>query len=234
MDELIDVSVVGEPVVYGAAFVALLLVVFTGSWAGSLVTVAHEGGHMLMSVLALRGGFDGFTLRDRGGGATSVKDDSWGPGDLIQTVAGYLSPPLLGLGGAAVLVDGNVWGVLVGSALLLAIAFFYAENALATLVTLVALTAVVVTLWLGSTTLQVALAAGAVWLLLLGGVRAAWLMGLGDRTDAWYMRRGTAIPQVVWKLFWITVALVCLYAGGRLLLVGDAWPDGVWPFDERV
>ena len=48
------------------------------------------------------------------------------------------------------------------------------------------------------------------------------------------MRRGTAIPQVVWKLFWIAASLVALYAGGRLLLVGDAWPDGVWPFDERV
>jgi hypothetical protein len=233
VDELIGVPVVGAPVVYAAGFVVLILLALTGSWAGSLVTVAHEGGHMLLSVLTLRS-FRGFTLRDGGGGATSITDDSWGVGDLVQTVAGYLTPPLLGLGGAAVLVRGNAWGVLAAVAFLLAVSFFYAENALAFLVTLVALTTVVLVLWLGALQLQVALAAGAVWLMLLGGVRAAWIMDPGDGSDAYWMARGTLIPRGVWKLFWITVALACLYAGGRLLFVGTAWPAGVWPFDVRA
>jgi hypothetical protein len=31
----------------------------------------------------------------------------------------------------------------------------------------------------------------------------------------------------------VTAAIVCLYAGGRLLFTGTAWPAGVWPFDVR-
>jgi hypothetical protein len=231
VDELIDVSIVGEPVVYGAAFIALLLVVFTGSWAGSIVTVAHESGHMFFSVLTFVG-FKNFTLADGGGGATDHgREIGWGPGDFILTLAGYLTPPLLGLGGAAVLVSGNVWGVLAVAAFLFGTAFLFANNGLANVVTLIAATGIVLVLWRGSTTLQVAIALGLVWWLLLGGVRSAWIMSTARGSDAWFMGRRYLLPASVWKLIWIAVALACLYAGGRLLFVGDAWPDGVWPFD---
>lgn len=50
-----DPSVVGaQPSALLAGFVVLLLVIFTGSWAGSLVTVAHEGGHMALAALTGR------------------------------------------------------------------------------------------------------------------------------------------------------------------------------------
>jgi hypothetical protein len=233
VDDLIGVPVVGQPVVYAAGFVVLLIVVFTGDWGGSLVTVAHEGGHMIMSVLVLRS-FRHFTMKDGDTAETAITDDKWGVGDMVQTIAGYLSPPLLGLGGAAVLAGGNAWGVLAAAAFLLLLSFFYARGGLAILVTLLGLAIVVLVLWRGPTQLQVALAAGAVWLLLLGGVRAAWIMGTADKSDAYWMARRTSIPRVVWKFFWITVSLVCLYAGGRLLFVGTAWPAGVWPFDARA
>jgi hypothetical protein len=233
MDELIGVPVVGQPVVYAAGFLALLLVVFTGSWAGSVVTVAHEGGHMLLSIVTFRG-FSTFELRDGGGGKTNVSDGSWGVGDLLIRVAGYLTPPLLGLGAAGVLVAGNAWGVLAGSVVLLGIAFFYAGNPLANVVTLVAVAGVILVLWLGSAVLQVAVAAGLVWWMLLGGVRGAILMSRQHPSDAYWMARRTLIPTIIWKTFWVAVALVCLYAGGRLLFVGTAWPAGVWPFDVRA
>ncbi|NMO92766.1 M50 family metallopeptidase [Actinomycetospora sp. TBRC 11914] len=230
MDDLIGVPVVGQPVVYAAGFLALLLVVFTGSWAGSIVTVAHEGGHMFMSVVTFRG-FDGFGLADGGGGGTSVKDQSWGIGYLLTVVVGYLTPPLLGLGGAAILVHGNAWAILAASVVLLFVAFLYSENALAFVVTLVALTTVVLVLWLGGPLVQITLAAAVVWWLLIGGVRSAVIMGRSPTSDAGRLSRSTWIPTIVWKSFWITVALVCLYAGGRLLFTGTAWPAGVWPFD---
>lgn len=233
MDELIDVSIVGEPVVYGAGFIALLLVVFTRDWAGSFVTVVHEGGHMVMAVLTFRG-FSSWKMDDGDNAGTSVSDGSWGVGFLLISIVGYLSPPLVGLGLAALLATGNVWGVLAVTLLLLALAFLYANGGLANVVTAVLAVIVAVTLWRGSTTLQLAVAAGAVWLLLLGGVRAAWGMALSDKSDAAKMTRATWLPRGLWKLFWIAVALVCLYAGGRLLFVGDAWPDGVWPFDVRA
>ncbi|WP_018333571.1 M50 family metallopeptidase [Actinomycetospora chiangmaiensis] len=233
MDELIDVSIVGQPVVYGAAFIALLLVVFTRDWAGSWVTVVHEGGHMVMSVLTFRG-FSSWSMDDGDNAGTMVGGRSAGVGYAITVVAGYLSAPLVGLGLAAVLASGNPWGVLAISLLVLVLAFLYAKGGLANVVTAVLAIGVVYALWRGSTTVQVALAAGAVWVLLLGGVRAAWVMSLADGTDAARLMRVTLVPRSVWKLFWISVSVVCLYAGGRLLLVGDAWPDGVWPFDERA
>ena len=233
MDELIDVSVVGEPVVYGAAFVALLLVVFTGSWAGSLVTLAHEGGHAIVAVLSLRG-LKGIHLGDGGGGVTYFQDGRWGVTLYPLFLAGYLVPPLLGLGGAAVLVSGNVWGVLVGLVVLLAVGFLAAANPLANVVALLALVGVVLVLWQGSTFLQITVAAVAVWWLLIGGVRSAVRMSREADSDAGVMARLALLPPIFWKTFWVTVALVCLYAGGRLLVIGDAWPDGVWPFDERA
>lgn len=232
MDELIDVAVVGQPVVYGAGFIALLLVLFTRDWAGSIPTLAHEGGHALLSVLTLRGLY-GVHLSDRGGGFTTIPG-GWGVGLYLIYPAGYLTPPLLGLGGAAVLVDGNAWGVLAGVVIILAISLVIAANLLANAVAAVALIGVVLALWLGTAELQVALAVIVVWWLLLGGVRAAVIMRRDGDSDAAVMSGLTLIPTLIWKTFWATVALVCLYAGGRLLFVGDAWPDGVWPFDERA
>jgi peptidase M50B-like protein len=233
MDELIGVSVIGQPVVYGAGFIALLLVVFSKDWAGSWVTVVHEGGHMVTAVLTFRG-FSSWEMDDGDNAGTMVDDVGWGVGFLVISIAGYLSPPLVGLGLAAVLAGGNAWGVLAVALLVLVLSFLYAKGGLANVVTAVLAVVVVLALWRGSTTLQLGIAAGAVWLLLLGGVRAAWGMALSDASDAAKMTRATWIPRVVWKLFWITVALVCLYAGGRLLFVGTAWPPGVWPFDVRA
>jgi hypothetical protein len=234
MDELIGVPVVGAPVVAGAGFIALLLVVFTGSWAGSIVTVAHEGGHMFFSVLTFWG-FRHFDLTDGGGGSTDHgREIGWGPGDFVLTLAGYLTPPLLGVAGAAVLVAGNVWGILVSAAFLFGVAFLFAHNGLANVVTLIAAAGIVVLLWRGSTPLQVAVALVLVWWLLLGGVRSAVIMATDGNSDAAFMGRRYLLPAGIWKLLWITVALVCLYSGGRLLFVGDAWPAGVWPFDVRA
>jgi hypothetical protein len=231
--ELIGVPVVGTPVVAGAGFIALLLLVFTGPWARSLVTVAHEGGHMIASVLTLRG-FHHFRLEPNADGATRLSDGSWGVGDLIMRLSGYLSPPLFGLGGAAALAGGNAWGVLAIATVLLFASFLYAHGALANTITALALAGVVLVLWRGSAFVQIAVAVGAVWLLLIGGFIDSVRMSRTGGADADMMARRTWIPALVWQTFWVTVAIVCLYAGGRLLFVGSAWPAGVWPFDVRA
>jgi len=61
MPALNNVPIVGAPVSYGLGFIMLVLVVLTDSWARSLVTVAHEGGHMLMAIITGRG-YSGFRL----------------------------------------------------------------------------------------------------------------------------------------------------------------------------
>ena len=231
--ELIGVPVVGAPVVAGAGFIALLLTVFAYAWTDLILSVAHEGGHMVMAVLTFRG-FRSWSILGTGSAVTRVVDGSWGVGDMIGTLAGYLAPPLLGLGGAAVLARGNAWGVLVIAAMLMFGAFLYASGGLANVVTLVAFGGILLLLWRGSAYLQLTVAVAIVWLLLIGGVVDAVKMGRTDGADAAVMARSTWIPALVWQAFWVTVAIVCLYAGGRLLFVGDAWPDGVWPFDVRA
>ncbi|MFC5064001.1 M50 family metallopeptidase [Actinomycetospora atypica] len=232
MDELIDVSIVGEPVVYGAGLFALLIVVFATALASPIVSVAHEGGHMVMAVLTFRG-FSSWRYTDKGTETRGVKT-GWGPGLLLTLVAGFLTPPLLGVAGAAVLAGGNAWGVLVVAAILLFGAFLYAGEVSANIFTALLLGAVLLVLWRGSSLLQLTVAAGIVWLLLLGGVYQAVRMSRAEKTCAAQMARATLIPTIVWQGFWLAVALVSLYAGARLLFVGDGWPDGVWPFDERV
>ena len=185
---------------------------------------------MVASVLALRG-FYHFRLEPNADGATTLADGSWGVGDLITRLAGYLFPPLLGLGGAAVLARGNAWGVLVIAAILLFASFLYASGSLANTITALALAGVLLTLWRGSVLLQTTLAVGAVWLLLIGGFIDSIRMSRRFPSDAYWMARRTWIPALVWQAFWVTVAIVCLYAGGRLLFTGTAWPPGVWPFD---
>ncbi|MDT7744319.1 MAG: hypothetical protein QOE59_3397 [Actinomycetota bacterium] len=233
MDELIGVPVVGAPVVAGAGFIALLLTVFAYVWTDLILSVVHEGGHMVMAVLTFRG-FRSFRIIGTGNAATRIVDDSWGPGDFILTLAGYLAPPLVGLGGAAVLARGNAWGVLVIAAILMFGAFLYAEEGLANVVTVVAFAGLLLLLWRGSAFLQLTVAVLIVWLLLIGGVVDAVKMGRTGGADAAVMARRTWIPALVWQAFWVTVALVSLYAGGRLLFVGTAWPAGVWPFDVRA
>ncbi len=129
---------------------------------------------------------------------------------------------------------GNAWAVLVGALVLVFAAFLYARGGLANLVTAIAAVGLVLLLWRGAPMLQVAVAAAAVWLLLLGGVRSAVMMSRKEPSDAYRMATGTSFPQSLWQALWVGTALVCLYAGGRLLFVGDAWPDGVWPFDVRA
>jgi hypothetical protein len=233
MDDLIGVPVVGAPVVAGAGFVVLLLVLFAYAWTDLILSVVHEGGHMVMAVVTFRG-FRWFRIIGTGSAETELVDDSWGPGDFILTLAGYLAPPLLGLGGAAVLARGNAWGILVISAILMFAAFLYAREGLANVVTLAAAGALLLLLWRGSAFLQLTVAVVIVWLLLIGGVIDAVKMGRRGGADAAVMARRTWIPALVWQAFWVTVALVCLYAGGRLLFVGTAWPAGVWPFDVRA
>jgi hypothetical protein len=104
------VPVVATPLAYGIGLIILVVVVFTESWAGSLVTVAHEGGHIIFAVLTFRG-FSGLHLHDGGGGKTTGMDTSWGVGDLLLTFAATRRRPCSGWVGLArrTLIPRIVW-----------------------------------------------------------------------------------------------------------------------------
>src|ERR1700738_3739166 len=94
--------------VIGAAGLAALVVVLnTGTWrlAGKVITIAHEGGHALVSVLSGRR-LDGIRLHSDSSGVTYSRGRRNGPGMVLTAAAGYVMPSLLGAG-AAWLVGGR-------------------------------------------------------------------------------------------------------------------------------
>jgi hypothetical protein len=204
------------PLVGAAAVGVLLLMLVAGESVGALVTVTHEGGHMLMGVLTghkivyfeLTGGHEGGTLPET---------TRWGPGRILTVFAGYTTPPLVGLAGAALLDAGRTWPLLWTAVVLLVLAWTKARGQTTTIVVLVLVGAIGYVALYGSPVLQAGVAAGLVWVLLFGGLRSAVEAGTHKNTDPDRLFRDTLIPRMVWKAAFIVVALYCLWKGFRLL-----------------
>ena len=79
--------------------VALVVVLNTQVWrlAGKVITIAHEGGHALVSVLSGRR-LDGIRLHSDSSGVTYSRGRRTGPGLVLTAAAGYVMPSLLGAG----------------------------------------------------------------------------------------------------------------------------------------
>jgi Peptidase M50B-like len=212
------IPVVGEPVAFGIGFVVLVLVAYTGAFADSLVTVTHEGGHMLTLLLTGRG-LEKFTLEETSDGMNGetvpAEDGGW-LSRVIVFFSGYPAPPLAGLGGAYVIADGNSWGVLWIGIVLLAAALLVAAGTTALVITAAALAGVIWAAVAGSPTVQAAVAVGLVWLLLVGGLRQTIVDGSG--TDGQNLSKLTWVPRPVWFGIFLIIAVVSLWVGGRVLL----------------
>jgi hypothetical protein len=206
------------PVVAGAAVAVLILLAVAAQFVDTLETVAHEGGHMVVAYLTGQRTRQ-FALEPEGGGFTEYETPrGWGPGRILTTASGYTAPPLLGLAGAALLAAGFAWLLLWAAVVLLIIVWVKAGGELTTLVVLLIAAAVGYVALYGTRTLQAAIAAGLVWLLLFGGVRAAATLPLNnDQSDAAALARDTLIPRVIWKIFFVAVALLSLWGAIRLL-----------------
>ncbi len=203
---------------FGIGLVVLVLVAYTGSLADSLVTVTHEGGHMLTNLLTGRG-VERFTLDDMGyrvDGATYSVDPGGWISRVIVVFSGYATPPLAGLAGAYVIADGNSWGVLWIGIVLLAAALLVADGTTALVITGVALAGVIWAAIAGSASVQAAVAVGLVWLLLIGGVQQVVADKGGD--DGSKISGLTLIPSAVWFGIWLAIAVISLWVGGRVLL----------------
>lgn len=211
-------SVAGQEVVWATGAIVLLLVVLTGPWAQALVTVAHEGGHMVAALLTGRG-VRSFQVFSDGGGVTHVPDGSRGVGAVLIGLAGYLTPPLLGLGGAALVASGRPSAVLWSSLALLVASWLHYSGWLTGAIVTFAAAGIGYVAYAGDPALTAGVATALVWLLLIGGVWSLRGQGLGRRgSDAALLRGYTYVPGVVWvALFW-AVAVFCLWSGGRALL----------------
>ncbi|MBM7173490.1 M50 family metallopeptidase [Streptomyces sp. G44] len=211
--------------VVAAGVAALAVVVPHGVWrlARNAVTIAHEGGHGLVALLTGRR-LDGIRLHSDTSGLTVSRGRPTGLGMILTAAAGYTAPPLLGLGGAALLSSGRITALLwIATALLVAMLVMI-RNAYGALTVILTGGAFLLVSWLAETDVQAAFAYAVVWFLLLGGVRPAFELqakrrhgGAGD-SDADQLSRLTHVPAGLWLFLFHAVSLCSLMGGARWLL----------------
>jgi hypothetical protein len=207
------------------AGLALLAVVPRPAWvlARNAVTIAHEGGHALVAVLAGRR-LRGIRLHSDTSGLTLTRGRPTGPGMVFSLLAGYLTPSLLGLAGAVLLAAGRITLLLwVALALLFAVLVMI-RNVYGAVAVVVVGAVVFVVSWYASPAAQAAFAYAGVWFLLVGGVRPVGeLQRLRYRrrapdSDADQLARLTRVPGLFWVGVFGLVNLAALLLGAYLLV----------------
>jgi hypothetical protein len=205
---------------------ALLVVLNAGSWrlAGKVITIAHEGGHALVSVLSGRR-LEGIRLHADSSGVTYSRGRRRGPGLVLTSSAGYVTPSLLGVGAAALLATRHQSALLWLALLLLAVTFLAVRNAFGALAVLATAAGVFVISYFASAAVQAGFAYLAAWFLLLGGMRPALELTHRRRrsprsglSDADLLARLTGVSRHVWVAAFLLVCTVALALGTRLLI----------------
>jgi hypothetical protein len=147
-----------------------------------------------------------------------------GPGIVLTAAAGYLTPPLLGLGAAALLVTGHLAGMLILSLVLLTALATAVRNAYGLLAVLVTGAAVALVLWRASLLAEYAFGYALTWFLLFGSVRPVVELqrtrhrGRPGRTDADQLAVLTRMPAWLWVGVFGMVALAALAVGAFWLV----------------
>ena len=213
--------------VSGAA--ALVVVLNPRAWylARNAITIAHEGGHALVSLLSGRR-LEGIRLHSDTSGETVSRGKRTGPGMVFTAFAGYVTPSLLGAGAAVLLAAHHVILLLWLFLVLLGATFLMIRNWYGVLAVLLTLGAVCAVTLLATAPVQAAFGYGAAWFLLFGGVRPvaelsrsrarARRRGRPAASDADQLARLTGVPGGVWVAVFGLVAVAALLAGARLLV----------------
>ena len=224
---------------------AFVVVLDRRSWqlTGKVITIAHEGGHALVSVLSGRR-LDGIRLHSDSSGVTYSRGKRTGPGLVLTAAAGYVMPSLLGAGAAWLLAERHLTAMLWLALLLLAATFLAIRNLFGGLAVLVTAGAVFAVSYYASSAVQAGFGYLAAWFLLFGGLRpvvelARGSVGSSARRQRWQYRsrlggsdadqlaRLTGAPAGLWITLFMLVALAALVVGA-VLLVPPGWHLG-WP-----
>jgi hypothetical protein len=205
---------------------ALLIVLNTGSWrlAGKVITIAHEGGHALVSVLSGRR-LEGIRLHADSSGVTYSRGRRRGPGLVLTAAAGYVTPSLLGAGAAGLLAVRHQTALLWLALVLLAATFLAIRNAFGALAVLATAAGVFAVSYFAAASVQAGFAYLAAWFLLLGGMRPALELihrrrprSRGGLSDADQLARLTGVSRGVWVAAFLLVCTAALALGARLLI----------------
>jgi hypothetical protein len=214
--------------------IAIAVVLDSRSWrlAGKVITIAHEGGHALVSVLSGRR-LDGIRLHSDSSGVTYSRGRRTGPGLVLTAAAGYVMPSLLGAGAAWLLAERHLTAMLWLALVLLAATFLAIRNVYGALAVLATAGGVFVVSYFASAAVQAGFAYLSVWFLLFGGLRPVVELARGSRaypgssgrrqrwtrgSDADQLARLTGAPAGLWIALFMLVALAALIAGAALLV----------------
>jgi hypothetical protein len=218
--------------------IALIVVLNTGSWrlSGKVITIAHEGGHALVSVLSGRK-LDGIRLHPDSSGVTYSRGRRTGPGLVLTAAAGYVMPSLLGAGAAALLAERHLTAMLWLALVLLAATFLAIRNVFGAVAVLATAVAVFAVSYYAPPAVQAGFAYLAAWFLLFGGVRPVVELAQGEirgrrreargsrgsrdwvrGSDAEQLARMTGVPAGLWVALFALVALAALAVGASLLI----------------
>src|SRR5258708_18981657 len=159
--------------VAACAAAALVITWNREAWhvARNAITIAHEGGHAVVSLLTGRK-LEGIRLHADTSGVTYSRGKRTGPGMVLTAAAGYVSPSLLGLGAAWLLAAHHVTAMLWLLLALLAATFLTIRNAYGVLAVLITVGAVLAVSWFAAPAIHAAFGYTAAWVPLLGGGRA--------------------------------------------------------------
>ena len=218
------------------ALLSLAVVLNRGSWrlAGKVITIAHEGGHALVSLVSGRR-LEGIRLHADSSGVTYSRGRRSGPGLVLTAAAGYVTPSLLGAGAAWLLAARHLTAMLWLAVVLLAATLLAIRNAFGAVAVLATAGGVVAVSWFASAAVQAGFGYLAAWFLLFGGLRpvlelARGSMGRRQRwsrgSDADQLARLTGAPEGLWITLFVLVALAALVAGA-ILLVPPGWHLGL-------
>lgn len=208
-----------------SALLALAAVIPRRAWliSRNVVTIAHEGGHAIVALVTGRR-LAGVRLHANTAGETVSAGSPDGPGMVLTIAAGYLAPPLLGLGAAALLAAGHPIVMLLASLILLTGLTAFMRNGYGVAATAMASAGVLLVCWLASPVVQAVFAYAATWFLLFGAVRPVLELQRTRRrgrtrfTDADELARLTGIPGIMWVAMFGIVSLATLALGARWLL----------------
>jgi hypothetical protein len=212
--------------VLGAGVLALLVVGSPRVWpaARTVVTIVHEGGHALMA-LATGRRLGGVRIYRSTAGETRSAGRAEGAGAALTAAAGYVAPPLLGLGAAAMLAIGHLTALLLLSLLLLAALAIAIRNAYGMVAVLAAAITVAAVCLYAPAVVQAGFGYVMTWFLLLGGIRPVielagerrYRRG-GRRSDADQLARLTRVPGGAWVMIFGLVAVAALAVSAHWLV----------------
>lgn len=181
------------------AAVMAVVVAFFPTWkiVRNVVTIAHEGAHALVAVLAGRK-LQAITLHSDTSGLTVSRGKPRGFGMILTAFAGYVGPAVVGLVGAFVVSHGFTLGWVWVFVAVLILMLFKIRNLFGAW-SLVATAAVLgCAAWFSPDAIRIYLAYALVWLFLLGAPKAVFELISTRRKK----RTGTSDADILGKLSW--------------------------------